>query len=140
MQKNSLTNNRWFGCAFGVGAGALLLAYSGIAYQKQHTYIATTATVSDVWSRWDSESNQDQYTPTLEFEVDGEVYHTSLSESTKRYEIGDTVSIQYDPQNPTKTIDPNPIGPWLLGALGLIALAAGVAAGVQAARGQSEVV
>ncbi|MBQ6450087.1 DUF3592 domain-containing protein [bacterium] len=137
IEINNPTLTRW-APPISIIAGLIFVVFGVVAHFHQQSYTPATAIVTDVMVFPGMEtSDPDRITPTIEYQVDGQTYTTTLAEGQQAYEIGEQINIQYNPQNPNQIIDPNPIGPWALSGFGAIFIVAGIILFWQK-RGQSE--
>jgi hypothetical protein len=91
------------GAAFGV---ASVVAYTKSVRQAE-TYLRVPGTVTSYRSDYDSDANQDVYYPRVEFLTHEErtvSFVSTLGRGGKPYEIGATVSVLYDPRNPSRAV------------------------------------
>lgn len=81
---------------FGIGA---LFFWRG--WRMSHTdYVVVAATVVDEVMGSDSDGD-DEWTYTVEYEDDDHVSHEmNVTRSNDQYDVGDMVSVQYDPSDP----------------------------------------
>ena len=83
-----------------VGLGIFL--YTHAEHLKKVCIANTQATIVDFDQEIDDESNNISYFPIIEYEVNGKKYnrrHTT-ADTTRKYSVGQKVSILYNPENP----------------------------------------
>ena len=82
---------------------AVIALAAGIynTFIQSRGFVKTTATIVDI--EWDNSSadTSDTFTPTVEYTVDGKTYREKLNESSGSYKVGKTITVQYDPNDPS---------------------------------------
>ena len=64
-------------------------------------FVKTTATIVDIERNFGSGDESDTFTPTVEYTVDGKTYTGKLNQSSGSYRIGQTITVLYDPNDPS---------------------------------------
>lgn len=81
-----------------LGAGTLMLVHEN---EFKKTAVETSATITDIQSY--SDTNGDiQYDVYIAFDVDGKRYSGRLNAYSSSMDVGEAVSIYYDPDNPNE--------------------------------------
>lgn len=99
--------NLLFGISF--SAFAVIVIIAGIFLQiswlnfKKNCEVAD-AVIVDIRSSYNSNRESTDHTVIVEYIVDGEIYRGSLGYYTSRMRIGDQVSVNYDPSDPSHTM------------------------------------
>ena len=87
----------------GILAVIVLIVGVYMTFFQSRGFVKTTASITDV--RMDSTGESAVYYPTVEYTVDGKTYTTELDTGSKSYRIGQTISVLYDPGNPSVAHD-----------------------------------
>lgn len=64
-------------------------------------FVKTTATIIDIERNDGAGDASDTFTPTVEYTVNGKTYTEQLDESSASYKVGKTISVRYDPNDPS---------------------------------------
>lgn len=82
---------------------AIICLAAGIYFTFFHSqgFIKTEAKIISVETVYGTEGESDTYTPTVEYTVDGKTYTGTLEESSASYAVGKTITVLYDPNNPS---------------------------------------
>ena len=96
----------------GILAAIVLIAGVYMTFFQSRGFVKTTASITDV--RMDSTGESMIYYPTVEYTVDGKTYTTELDTGSRSYRIGQTLSVLYNPDNPTIAHDGGSIGLYLM--------------------------
>ena len=96
----------------GILATIVLIAGVYMTFFQSRGFVKTTASITDV--RMDSTGESMIYYPTVEYTVDGKTYTTELDTGSRSYRIGQTLSVLYNPDNPTVAHDGGSIGVYLM--------------------------
>lgn len=94
---------------------ALFLYFANRDYRLDQVGVVTVGTVIGLEESDSAEGGCCVYSPVVEFKVNEQTYAFSSSNASDppRYEIGEQVSVQYDPNNP-KRADIESSSSWLL--------------------------
>ncbi len=96
----------------GVLAVIVLIVGVYMTFFQSRGFVRTTASMTDV--RMDSTGESVVYYPTVEYTVDGKTYTTELDTGSGSYRIGQTISVLYDPNNPSVAHDGSGFGLYLI--------------------------
>ena len=96
----------------GILAAIVLIAGIYMTFFQSRGFVKATASITDV--RMDSTGESTIYYPTVEYTVDGKTYTTELDTGSGSYRIGQTLSVLYNPDNPTVAHDGGSIGLYLM--------------------------
>lgn len=82
---------------------ALIALVAGIymTFFESQGFVKTTATIIDIERNYGSGDNDDTFTPTVEYTVDGKTYTGELNQSSGSYKVGKTITVMYDPNDPS---------------------------------------
>ena len=108
--------------------GIIALVAGIVMNNQQKTYTPTNATVTD--ERCEAAINRnddDTYYYTLKYEVDGETYTGILSFSSDGYDVGDTMAILYNPNDPSTITNDDASAPIYFIIVGPIVFILGIA-------------
>ena len=64
-------------------------------------FVKTTATIIDMERNYGSGDESDTFIPTVEYTVDGKTYTGQLNQSSGSYKVGKTITVLYDPNDPS---------------------------------------
>lgn len=128
---------------FLIPAGVILIAFGILVLVinlKNQNYLKTDATVTDVKmtqeAYLDNDGNQveAEYSATIKYTVDGKDY-TGTLDNVGKYNIGDTITIYYNPSDPSQiTQIKSLILPIVLIVGGMAALTGGIISAVNAVK------
>ena len=93
-------------------AAIVLITGVYMTFFQSRGFVKTTASITDV--RMDSTGESTIYYPTVEYTVDGKTYTSELDTGSGSYRIGQTLSVLYNPDNPTVAHDGGSIGVYLM--------------------------
>ena len=96
----------------GILALIVLITGAYMTFFQSRDFVKTTASITDV--RMDSTGESAVYYPTVEYTADGKTYTTELDTGSGSYRIGQTISVLYDPNNPSVAHDGGSIGLYLM--------------------------
>ncbi len=96
----------------GILAVIVLLVGVYMTFFQSRGFVKTTASITDV--RRDNIGESSVYYPTVEYTVDGKTYTTELDTGSGSYRIGQTISVLYDPDNPSVAHDGSGFGLYLM--------------------------
>ena len=96
----------------GILAAIVLIVGVYMTFFQSRGFVKTTASITDV--RRDSTGESSVYYPTVEYTVDGKTYTTELDTGSGSYRIGQTISVLYDPNNPSAAHDGGGFGLYLI--------------------------
>ena len=96
----------------GILAAIVLIAGIYMTFFQSRGFVKATASITDV--RMDSTGESTIYYPTVDYTVDGKTYTTELDTGSGSYRIGQTLSVLYNPDNPTVAHDGGSIGLYLM--------------------------
>ena len=96
----------------GILAAIVLITGVYMTFFQSRGFVKTTASITDV--RMDSAGESTIYYPTVEYTVDGKTYTSELDTGSGSYRIGQTLSVLYNPDNPTVAHDGGSIGVYLM--------------------------
>ena len=96
----------------GILAVIVLIVGVYMTFFQSRGFVKTTASITDV--RRDSTGESSVYYPTVEYTVDGKTYTTELDTGSGSYRIGQTISVLYDPNNPSAAHDGGGSGLYLI--------------------------
>ena len=96
----------------GILAAIVLITGVYMTFSQSRGFVKTTASITDV--RMDSTGESTIYYPTVEYTVDGKTYTSELDTGSGSYRIGQTLSVLYNPDNPTVAHDGGSIGVYLM--------------------------
>ena len=96
----------------GILAVIVLIVGVYMTFFQSRGFVKTTASITDV--RMDSTGESAVYYPTVEYTVDGKTYTTELDIGSGSYRIGQTISVLYDPNNPSAAHDDGGFGLYLM--------------------------
>lgn len=96
----------------GILAVIVLIVGVYMTFFQSRGFVKTTASITDV--RRDSTGESSVYYPTVEYTVDGKTYTTELDTGSGSYRIGQTISVLYDPNNPSAAHDGGGFGLYLI--------------------------
>ena len=96
----------------GILAAVVMIVGVYMTFFQSRGFVKTTARITDV--RMDSTGESAVYYPTVEYTVDGKTYTTELDTGSKSYRIGQTISVLYDPNNPSAAHDGGGFGLYLI--------------------------
>ena len=96
----------------GILAAIVLITGVYMTFFQSRGFVKTTASITDV--RMDSTGESTIYYPTVEYTVDGKTYTSELNTGSGSYRIGQTLSVLYNPDNPTVAHDGGSIGVYLM--------------------------
>ena len=105
--------------------------YNFIENEKAYdNFVKTQATIIDyeVREMWDDMEKKYYYTPIIEFEAQGEIYQLKDAETNDPKDIGEKITIYYNPENPEDFVTPenNKQNAILLFVFGIIAMIVGL--------------
>jgi len=82
---------------------AVIALAAGIynTFIQSRGFVKTTATIVDIERNFGSGDESDTFTPTVEYTVDGKTYTGKLNQSSGSYRIGQTITVLYDPNDPS---------------------------------------
>ena len=82
---------------------ALIALVAGIymTFFESQGFVKTTATIIDIERNYGSGDNDDTFTPTVKYTVDGKTYTGELNQSSGSYKVGKTITVMYDPNDPS---------------------------------------
>lgn len=102
------------------GALAVIALVVGVymTFFQSRGFVKTTARIIDV--RLDSSGESSVYFPTVEYTVDGQTYTAELDTGSGSYQVGQTITVLYDPNNPAVAHDGGGFGLYLMIAGGVI--------------------
>ena len=82
---------------------ALIALAAGIytMFFESRGFVKTTATIIDMEWDYGSGDESDTFTPTVEYTVDGKTYTGQLNQSSGSYKVGKTITVMYDPSDPS---------------------------------------
>ena len=92
----------------GILAGIVLIVGVYMTFFQTRGFIKTTASITDL--RMDSTV----YYPTVAYTVNGKTYTRELDTGSRSYQIGQTISVLYDPGNPSVAHDGSGFGLYLM--------------------------
>ena len=96
----------------GILAGIVLIVGVYMTFFQTRGFIKTTASITDL--RMDSTGENTVYYPTVEYTVNGKTYTRELDTGSRSYQIGQTISVLYDPGNPSVAHDGSGFGLYLM--------------------------
>lgn len=96
----------------GILAVIVLVVGVYMTFFQSRGFVKTTASITDV--RRDNIGESSVYYPTVEYTVDGKTYTTELDTGSGSYRIGQTISVLYDPNNPSAAHDGGGFGLYLI--------------------------
>lgn len=96
----------------GILAVIVLIVGVYMTFFQSRGFVKTTASITDV--RRDNTGESSVYYPTVEYTVDGKTYTTELDTGSGSYRIGQTISVLYDPNNPSAAHDGGGFGLYLI--------------------------
>ena len=96
----------------GILAAVVMIVGVYMTFFQSRGFVKATASITDV--RMDSTGESMVYYPTVEYTVDGKTYTTELDTGSKSYRIGQTISVLYDPGNPSVAHDGGGFGLYLM--------------------------
>ena len=96
----------------GILAVIVLIVGVYMTFFQSRGFVKTTARITDV--RMDSTGESAVYYPTVEYTVDGKTYTKELDTGSGSYRIGQTISVLYDPNNPSAAHDGGGFGLYLI--------------------------
>ena len=96
----------------GILAAIVLITGVYMTFFQSRGFVKTTASITDV--RMDSTGESTIYYPAVEYTVDGKTYTSELDTGSGSYRIGQTLSVLYNPDNPTVAHDGGSIGVYLM--------------------------
>ncbi len=96
----------------GILAVIVLIVGVYMTFFQSRGFVKTTASITDV--RRDNIGESSVYYPTVEYTVDGKTYTTELDTGSGSYRIGQTISVLYDPNNPSAAHDGGGFGLYLI--------------------------
>mgnify|MGYP002625838794 CR=1 FL=1 len=82
---------------------ALIALAAGIymVFFESRGFVKTTATIINIERNNGSGDTDDTFTPTVEYTVDGKTYTGQLNQSSGSYKVGKTITVMYDPNDPS---------------------------------------
>ena len=103
---------------------ALIALVAGIymTFFESQGFVKTTATIIDIERNYGSGDNDDTFTPTVEYTVDGKTYTGQLNQSSGSYKVGKTITVMYDPNDPSVVHGDSRMGLYFIG-VGAVILA-----------------
>jgi len=115
---------------FFIPVGIVLIIFGAILFGfKTDKYVKTTGTITSVTEGfYDDEQNQQQYDVDFSFDVDGVQHVGTFAGMTGSYKAGDSITVYYDPADPSKTASAKMgsfLPPIMIG-VGVLAIAVGV--------------
>ena len=96
----------------GILAVIVLIVGVYMTFFQSRGFVKASASITDV--RMDSTGESPVYYPTVEYTVDGNTYTTELDTASGSYRIGQTISVLYDPGNPSVAHDGGGFGLYLI--------------------------
>ena len=102
---------------------AVIALAGGIYFMffESRGFVKTTATIVDLEVNFGAADESDTYTPTVEYTVDGKTYTGKLNQSSGSYKLGKTITVMYDPNDPSVVHGDNRIGLYFI-AVGAVIL------------------
>ena len=82
-------------------AGVCLIAGVYLTFFHSRGFVETKAVIVDIEESYNDADNSVTYTPTVEYSVDGTTYTGKLDSSSPSYSVGKTITVLYDPGNPS---------------------------------------
>ena len=83
-----------------------------LTFFRSQGFVKTTGTI--VALREDSSDDSTVYFPTVEYTVDGKTYTGELDTGSGSYKVGKTITVLYDPNDPSVVHDGSGVGIYLL--------------------------
>ena len=83
-----------------------------LTFFRSQGFVKTTGTI--VALREDSTDDSTVYFPTVEYTVDGKTYTGELDTGSGSYKVGKTITVLYDPNDPSVVHDGSGVGIYLL--------------------------
>lgn len=113
---------------------ALICLAAGIylSFFRSRGFVKTTGTIVSL--REDTSDDSSVYFPTVEYSVDGKTYTGELDTGSGSYKVGKTITVLYDPDDPSVVHDGGGVGVYLM-AVSLAILAVVSWSAVQKKRG-----
>lgn len=90
------------------GVGAILLLIAGFLFVQERSFLASAETVTGHVSDFDISSDSDNnnsYCPVIDFTTQrgqNVEYHANVCSAPPAFDVGQSVKVVYDPQNPRK--------------------------------------
>jgi len=102
------------------GMLAVIVLAAGIymTFFQSGGFVKTTARITGL--RMDSSGESTVWYPAVEYTVDGKTYTAELDTASGSYRVGQTISVLYDPGNPSSVHDGSGFGIYLIIAGGAI--------------------
>lgn len=119
----------------GILALIVLIVGAYMTFFQSRGFVKTSASITDL--RMDSAGESTVYYPTVEYTVEGTTYTTELDTGSGSYQIGQTISVLYDPQNPSVAHDGGGFGLYLMIA-GAVILAVIIFSTIKEKQGQQQ--
>ena len=94
-------------------AAAAFLAGVYLSFFHSRGFVKSTAVIVALEETTDAEDNT-SYIPTVEYVVDGRTYTGKLDQSDGSYRVGKTITVLYDPRDPTVVHGGRGIGYYLM--------------------------
>ena len=82
---------------------AVIALAAGIynTFIQSRGFVKTTATIVDIEWDYGSADSSDTFTPIVEYTVNGKTYTGKLNQSSGSYKVGKTITVLYDPNDPS---------------------------------------
>ncbi len=103
---------------------AVIALAAGIymVFFESRGFVKTTATIISIERNNGSGDTDDTFTPTVEYTVDGKTYTGQLNQSSGSYKVGKTITVMYDPNDPSVVHGDSRMGLYFIG-VGAVILA-----------------
>ncbi len=103
-----------------------------LTFFRSQGFVKTTGTIVSL--REETSDDSSVYFPTVEYSVDGKTYTSELDTGSGSYQIGKTITVLYDPNDPSVVHDGGGVGIYLM-VVGAAILAVVIWSTVQKQRG-----
>ena len=109
-----------------------------LTFVQSRGFVKTTATIVAVREDASGADNSVVYYPTVEYTVNGQTYTGDLNEGSGSYRVGKTISVRYDPDNPSVVHPSAGFGIYIL-VIGVVILAVIVFSSIREKKSQKEI-
>lgn len=119
---------------------ALIALAVGIytAFFESRGFVRTTATIINIEVDYGAGDSDDSYTTTVEYTVDGKTYTGTINQHSGSDKVGKTISVQYDPNDPSVVHSDSRMG-FIFIAVGAVILAVIVVSTFKEKKSQQQV-
>lgn len=109
--------------------GIVVIIISIMSLNQQDTFTPTTGVIQDIKEFEELDTNGDityTYEVTVDYKVDGKAYTSVMGDYTSDYEVGKTIDILYDPDDPTVIVAKGKSSKYITIAIGVVAILIGI--------------